>query len=331
MRNVQLPLAEPPINGLMYLANPLAILFNNNECLPWFYSEYVQLLWDKKVNFLYFHNKFISEFPTCIPWLEFQCMDKKFITNNIDIHKLIINAINDGWYIFSAYDEFYIPNMYAYQNYHVNHDFMLYGYDLDKQEYYTNIYTKKGILEPNIISFNQFCDGFFANVSFDFEFNRINLYKMKQSFNYEFDKRSLLEELHDYLNSTCSNIKFSLPRDHSDCIFGMDVYCYILDIFQLHNDSIKDLKFLHLLWEHKKCMQSRVVYMINNNIINSGDFLVEMFSEIESIALCVKNLQIKLKISNDLIICDKIVQNLKLLYDKEKLAIETLIRTLERA
>lgn len=328
MSKKQLPLSEPPIKGLHYLANPLAILFNDKDVLPWFYSEYVQLIWYVDEKFLSFNGKYISEIPTSIPWLEFQCMDKKFIKGIIDIQDFLVDAIDSGWYIISSYDEFYIPNTRSYQKNHFNHDFMIYGYDLCKKEYIMNIYTSRMKLESNFVPFDCFNEAFFANESDDFEFNRINLYRKKEFFSYDFDKQLLIEQLCDYVHSTCSNRRYLVPYGHDKRIFGIDIYSYIISIFKEQDNSAFDLRILYLLWEHKKCMRMRIDYMVENDLLIIDRAVHETFNEIEKIASKVRILQLKLHATKNMHICNRIVDHLEILYVKEKGAIEVLLKAL---
>lgn len=325
----RLPLADPPIKGLHYLANPLAILFINENVLPWFYSDYAQLIWYKEINFLSFHGKYISEFPTSIPWLEFQCLEKKFAVKAFDICDLFVDAIDDGWYIISSYDEFFIPNTFSYQKQHFNHDFMIYGYDMTGQTFISNIYTRKMMLEENIISFSQFRDGFFAAYPDSYEFNRINFYRKKKVYKYDFNYTFLLGQLEDYLNSRCSDRKYTVPDGHVDRAFGMEIYDYIICIFKTKHQSIYDTRILYLLWEHKKCMKMRIEYMIKHNLLADDQAFIEKFAEIERITLKIRMLQLKLCVKKDMSICDRIVSGLQDVHGKEKVVMKKLIVTMQ--
>lgn len=326
----ELPLANPPIKGLHYLANPLAMLFDDENILPWFYSDYIQLIWYKDVNFLSFHGKYISEFPTSIPWLEFQCLEKEFAIRAFDICDLFIKAIDEGWYIISSYDEFFIPNTSFYKKQHFKHDFMIYGYDLNNQVFISNVYTQKMVLEKNIIDFTDFHKGFIAGRSDRYEFNRINFYRKKREYKYDFNVSFLIEQLEDYLNSMCSDRKYTVPDDHVERAFGMEIYDYIIDIFQSKHPSIQDARILYMLWEHKKCMRMRVEYMVKNNLLVDSKMIFERAVEIENLALKIKALQLKLCINNDRAICDRIVTILQTIYEKEKMVIIDLITEMKK-
>ena len=107
-----LPIAVSPISCLQYLSYPLNILANDDDYLPWFYSNYIQLIWNKDLSPLltfYYHG----DVPDCrnILWIDYQDFHKNiFALNNIDICSFIVNSINEGWYFYTSYDEFYIPD-----------------------------------------------------------------------------------------------------------------------------------------------------------------------------------------------------------------------------
>lgn len=322
-----LPLADNiPIKGLHYIANPLAIILQDQESWAWFFSDYVQLIWYKKEKFLSYYNKYISEIPTCIPCLEFQCMDKQFILRNFDVEKLLIDAIDEGWYIFSSYDEFYIPNLSAHMNKrHFLHDFMMYGYDLKKQEFICNVYTQNRKLERNAVKIDCLMTGLKNSLSDDFEFNRMNLFRRKKNYNFSFSKAQLVGQLESYINGICMDQKYTVPYWHDERVYGINIYDYIIEIFTNYNKSAEDVRIFHLLWEHKKCMTMRMHYMIEHGIIESNDALVNLFEKIESLSLQLKMIQLKMKMTKTNSAYSYIAKKVRELSLMEKEAIENLL------
>ena len=107
MKELILPIAKSPIVGLQYLSYPLNILLCEEDTTPWFYSEYIHLMWytDCQGHFT-FCNKDYLRTPNIFPHLDYQSFDKKLITNlNIKIDDFIKSSINNGWYIISSFDE----------------------------------------------------------------------------------------------------------------------------------------------------------------------------------------------------------------------------------
>lgn len=326
----ELALVTPPINGLQYIANPLAIILNDEDSWSWFFSDYVQLIWYKEEKLLSFYNKYINEIPTCIPCLEFQCLDKHFVINHLNIVQFIIDAINDGWYIFSSYDEQYIPHTYGYSKGRcMYHDFMLHGYDLEANVFIFHIYTERGKYEKNVVDIDLFLEGFLNSQSNDFQYNRVNLFRKNRDYTFLFDKNELINQLECFIESKCKDSKYTVPYWQEEKVYGLEIYNYIISIFINRDKSLKDKRMLHILWEHKKCMRMRIEYMIGHSIIKSNDLLVAMFEAIEKKAQQLKILQLKMCISNDLELCIQIANGLEELRELDKQAMITLMNILK--
>lgn len=325
----ELPLVMPPINGLQYIANPLAIILNDEAGWTWFFSDYVQLIWYKEEKLLSFYNKYINEIPTCIPCMEFQCLEKQFVIENMDVIQFMIDAINDGWYIFSSYDEQYIPNTYGYSKKKCwYHDFMMQGYDSDKRELYFTIYTKREKYERNVVGFEQFMEGFLNSQSDDFQFNRINLFRKKKNYEFYFDNKELIKQVECYIESKCLDAKYTVPYWQGEKIYGLNIYSYIIDIFKKEDRTVRDKRILYMLWEHKKCMQMRIDYMMNHKIIKEDNDLVAMFEIMRKKAERLKLLQLKMCIKNDISLCKKIVVELENMRELDEKSMQFFLKLL---
>lgn len=327
----ELPLAISPINGLQYIANPLTIILNDDDAWAWFFSDYVQLIWYKKEKLLSFYNKYVNEIPTCIPGLEFQCLDKKFAINNLNIIQFIIDSIDGGWYVFSSYDEQYIPNTYGYsKNKSWYHDFMLHGYDLDKKELFFTVYTQRGKYERNVVKIEDFMKGFLNSQSDNFDFNRINLFRRKKEYTYSFNEEELEKQIECYMEAKCVDSKYTVPYWHEEKVYGVEIYNYVISIFQNEEYLIRDKRMLYIFWEHKRCMQMRIEYMINQGIIEKNDVLLSLFRIVEKKAEQLKLLQLKMCMVNDFSISIRIANGLKDLRDLEQKSMCQLLNVLKK-
>jgi hypothetical protein len=150
-----LPIAKTPIIGLQYLAYPLCVLLNYEECFPWFYSNYIQLLWCRDF------SPHFTFYTVTSPWLITQSISKDTIKkNNISIHSLIKNCIDSNIYLHSTFDEFYVPNRRSYGKKHFYHGVMIHGYG--QKEYYILGFSDRNIFETTKISFSEFEEAFFS-------------------------------------------------------------------------------------------------------------------------------------------------------------------------
>src|SRR5690554_1664231 len=198
MSKLQLPIAETPIKALQYLAYPLCALLSHQECLPWFYNNYIQLEFVIKNRLL----KFVDGWLTNIPVLEVQKMQKKyfFAICKEDIDHSIGRAIRDGWYFYSVFDEFYVPNRFAFQKEHFFHDFLLYGYNDSDNTYSILGYTKDFIFEPTEISYKNF-DQAFQKGDFHsdhFGDHWIFLFRKMDNLPCHFNLKYVYDQIYDY-------------------------------------------------------------------------------------------------------------------------------------
>lgn len=325
---LQLPIADSPIIGLQYIAYPLCILLNYEESFPWFYSNYIQILWSTK------YNSSPTFFPESIntnPLLGVQYIKKQHLArHNISIHALIKESLESNQYIYSKFDEFYVPNRLAYGEVHYIHDFLLYGYDLDNSEYFLLGYNEKQHFAPTRISFSEFEKAFFSTHNEDPGLDLINANLNTQ---YDFDVTLVCEMLDDYLNSRNSSERCRVYGvKYKDYVFGMGLYEPMKGYFQSMKDSdeIIDLRLLHVLYEHKKCMSMRIKYMLENNYLDKNTTLYDDYVKIENKTLEIRNLQIKYNLHRNISYLDRTIQALTAIEAAEKALLEDLLNMLSR-
>lgn len=323
MSVTKLPIAESPVKGLQYLAYTLGILLNYEECLPWFHSNYIQLTWSSDFTspLTFFPNWFSTN-----PWLDVQVFKKDIIkSNHINIHNLIKNCIDCRIYFYASFDEFYVPHRSAYGKSHFHHDFLIYGYDSIQKEYILLGYTDKQIIETTKISFTQFEEAFFLNAVGT---ENVHLISKKEDFKYDFDLQLVYEMLDDYLNSRNSSERGRMYGNIlTNRVFGLDIYKYLREYFELliKSNIHWDIRALHILYEHKKCMVLRLEYLYNNNYIDDHSYLYDNYKYIENKTLEMRNLQLKYIITHDKSYLSKIVNTLFEIEQKEKKLLENLL------
>ncbi len=107
MSIVKLPMAESPIVGFQHIAYALSIILNDKESLPWYYSNYIQLV---SGNSFATPMTFYPNWFDANPLLYIQTFKKEIMKfGNIDIHSFIKDCIDNKTYFYSAFDEFYVP------------------------------------------------------------------------------------------------------------------------------------------------------------------------------------------------------------------------------
>lgn len=335
----KLPIAKSPIIGLQYLAYPLSIILNYEECYPWFYSNYIQLRWSKDLkSHLTFYFPGTEKIPEMLlnPWIDGQLMQKSTLeSNNIDSIRFFINCIDEGYYVHSWFDEFFVPRRFSYRKNHFFHDFLITGYNEDEKLFYLLGYSNKSVFETTEIGFEQLQEALFSRheETCSWLHNEVMLFKKTDSCTYNFDLNHVYSSLEDYLLKTDNSKDFAMfAKPNNELIFGRSVYEYLKKYFNLLNDNKIDynLNMLHIFYEHKRCMSMRLEYMERNSVIKNISSIRSAYSAIEDIALDARNLQIKYMMDGNSRTLFKIIEKLDEMEPMEKQTIEVLLENITK-
>lgn len=337
-----LPITIPPIIGYTIHAYPLSIILNYNKCLPWFYSNYIQLLCNTefKGNFFDFFtlccilegNPWIDSIYPGIPWINRNSIEGYVIDQcNLDIHDLIINSINQSNYIVTFLDEFFTPNRTDYQRKHFFHENLIYGYNLKEKTYDILGFNDLRNFDKSKISFQALEQSVKSGIV-NLSYNPIKLLKVRSDFKYELDLELIRDLLLDYLNSNNSSRKLKMIKNPTEnCVYGIKVYNEIVNYFQLFkNNSVQfDFRHLHILWEHKKCMLLRVKFISENYVSVGLDEVYSKYLVLERKCLLIRNLFLKYFIAKKPATIEKIILELNYISNMEQEIIPDLILKIE--
>jgi hypothetical protein len=331
MGAVQLPIVQSPLTVSQFLAYPLVVLLNYPECLPWIHSNYIQLEYFKDIRGE--SLSFVGGWVTDIPWIRFQYFEKKdFISSNGDIQSAIKNYINDGWYFYSIFDEFYVPSRTKYNKIHFSFDFMLYGYDDAAEEYSVLGYSSKGIFEATKIKYNDFIKAFES--AFEYQ-PFVILYQKRDDFSFELDRKYFHDMIDDYLNSRNTSARLGITQRETikNRIFGLDTYECLIRHFKMNQakyskDNMllyRSSRTLHVLWEHKKCMLLRFEYFNQHGFIDNIDKIYRVYQQLENNTLMLRNLHLQYSVKEDNRLLDQIMNSLLEIRQLESNVLEDLL------
>lgn len=285
MKRLQLPLnVNPPLVIYQYRAYPLSITSNYPATDTWFHSNFIHL----KCNLNFIEDQvdmnidFIAgNIYGGIPWLDYQDFEIADYADkgSYEICNKIMSILDSGFYIYTFVDEYYIPERIPYHKYNLTHDILIFGYDMNNKTF-------------KVIGFNDKRDYTESEVSFEnllyalrhSERNYTKLIRMREGYQYSFDKNNVIDKLEDYLFSR--NCYGSLPRydfdnrtehmAHLDHFLLTENWSYGLEIYkqlERFNEALSenkinfDIRPFHCLWEHKKCMLERLKYFYHNKLI----------------------------------------------------------------
>ncbi|MGV3137711.1 hypothetical protein ACEF06_14770 [Brevibacillus agri] len=299
VESVTLPVVQPPIFGYQFFAFPLCIVLQDKRSLPWLYSNFIQVCFDKRPDPPVPFTFYIHDY-TLNPWLHVEHLQRG--TMNIvqrNIVEFVRDCLLDGYYVYLNVDEYYIPERAVYQKSHLSHDVLVHGVDLQNETFQLLGFTDKQMLATTSASFQAFAQAYDSIARIDHQAicNRIYLYKIKETGAYAFDLALVQETLEEYLTSGNTSSRFRMvanPWDH--CAYGLDTYRCLQDYYErlLAGKAGFDVRHVHSLWEHKSLMVARIKYMQEHtDYLDSPDRLHAAYSEIERKARNARNLTLK--------------------------------------
>lgn len=311
-----LPLAKPRIYSYSSHATALSIMAHDEDYLPWFHSNYIQLcaLRDYKVPFdlpldFYMGPRKDSNYYVNTNWLTFISTERKLVENTCgDIIKYVIACIDQDHYVALHIDEYYMEDRWAYRSRKWDHENLIFGYDLDRQIFH--IIGFKGTnrkFEASEISFEVFkqayeqIDDRYPN---DWRSQILLFRKVHRDIgpfkgNYSFDLDLVIRTLEEFLESEDASKKFGMFQNRlSHLAFGLEVYDTIKKNLPVY---WSDYRPMHVLLEHKSCMVERVQYMKDNGYLAEEEYayLHESYSRMVRACMVMRSTQLRYIASKD--------------------------------
>ncbi|GIQ70106.1 hypothetical protein DUZ99_18315 [Xylanibacillus composti] len=347
-----LPLAEPRIYSYSSHATALSIMSIDEDYLPWFYSNYIQLcgLKDYSVTVdlpldFYMGPRKDSNYYVNTNWLTFLSTERQLVESTCgDIIQYVRACIDHNHYVALYLDEFYMEDRWAYNSRKWDHENLVFGYDLERQIFH--IIGFKGTnrkFEASEISFDVFkeayahCDDQNQN---NWRSQILLIHKVPKEIGpfkgkYDFDLDLVIHTIEEFLESKDAAKKFSMFQNRLEhLVYGIEVY-----------DSIKtnlpdfwfDFRPMHVLVEHKSCMVERIQYLKDNGYLAEEEYtyLHEAYSNMVRTCMVMRSTQLRYIASKDREkdshLLDKIITELDQLAALEKEVLERMLVALKQS
>jgi hypothetical protein len=321
-----LPMSDPSVIGYLHHAYTLSITGNIKGFEDWFYSNYIQLYDDYLTGGLNFYEHDFTRIPQPLLSSHSMCIDA-FARGKYDVVEFAIHCLELGYYFYTFVDERFIPGKPAYKaKQRFPHEMLIFGYDSDSKQFEGVGFSSNFQYEKCKISFENLTNGF-NNLEVTERFmNNIHLLQPKHDVEYPFNLKLVRELLEDYCNSNNTSERFSMIRQPFHSAFGLAIYDFLIEYFELVIKRKVQLKVnsLHILWEHKKCMVNRVLYMQSKHNLLKG-FDIAPLKEIERLAYKTRDELIVFSLSNNAKCFDNIIKYLGQLKEKEQVALGHLL------
>lgn len=295
MDSNKLPIVDPPITGRLHTAFPLAIILNHDKCWDWFYSRYIQMMsntehmkverylglldLDFATDYLWWRN--------C--WLDGEVTRVKKLVNKfgLDLHEFIMDSVDEGYYLYTLLNEFYVPDRYYYGKKKYDHDNFIYGYNRHDKTYNVVAYNDREKYTKTVVKFDDFYKGFMETGRDQW----FVLAKMGKKQNYDLNIKLIYKAMREYIDST-PPLDFALDNYK----FGLDIYDCLKQYLVGWNGDY-DIRPLHSMWEHKTCMTMRIDYLCKNNYLSHIDRYYDKGLSLEKKLLGQRNNLLKCNLS----------------------------------
>lgn len=336
-----LNLTEPLIDGYPKHAIQLSVLGQHDSALPWILSNYIQLRCPKTIT----DSKYSS-------WMDFYFIDPKYTDSLLyteyfsrgyllafhdsNFIEFLIDCINSDYYIYTSVNEFYIPNTSSYQKRFFPHAILIYGYDYEKEVFNVGGFVKEDVgskFSKFNVSFEELERAYktLEGIDSDSYLNRFYLMKINPLRTFTFDPIHVKDLITDYLNSENTSERLrGFYNPNTDFHYGMKIYDNLKLYYSLENIEDSDIRPLHILWEHKRLMLTRIKYMLDHNYIKE-DTCYENYHNVERNAAICRNIYLKYKVTDDKKMVSKLLSYLDDILKEEKTILQQLLEEMNRA
>lgn len=303
IKKIRLPFELNPImQGYQYTAFPMSIIQGNakSDLTPWLCGKHINCCYNtNQVSDKYSMSTCVSEsycYTRGENVLKFQHISFEKETYRIvglTLIEFVKKLIQTSHYICGNYDEYYIKSKRAYNKFHCRHDYILYGYDDEKQIFYSAGYTNRNVYEDFDISYDDYLKSLMHMDEDQIEFN---IWRYNPEFEYKFDLKRVLMGFENYINSNCTK-----ETSIEGYVYGIDSLRLLKQNFEesLHNkDENIDIRYTRNFVEHEYLMLLRIRY-ISQKIIQGFNDIANEYEYIYNKALLIHNNAIKYNITKN--------------------------------
>ena len=239
---------------------------------------------------------------------------------SIDYVELLKEFIFIGCYPYGDYNEEFIPGKIHYGERYFEHDYILYGYDDDREVFLSAGYLKNQKFQKFEISYQNMRDALYS-LREDrpcFWFLRYN-----ENAEFVFDIKKVRSGILNYLN--CENDAVGIKYEYVGMEAIEKLGLYMLDCTE--NNLMIDHRYTRGMMEHKFFMQMRIKYLLDNDYIDNQNLLVKA-QEIYKYSENIHMLGIKYNLSPKSSIGRGIFDTILIMLEKEQKYLNDLVKDL---
>lgn len=321
-----LPFAEPVINVYPHHGVACGILQNNIYDLPALFENYIQLVYDLRIDRMDFsYGLDILSYMKNIPLLFCHEIDRGFVYYNWkDFSGFLINCINNDYYIHCLVDTYYIAAYEeCYMKNHLYHNITIYGYNEKKSVFYTADSFVHGRFIKKEITISELNSSFFETRVNDW-LDGILLYRIKEDpyRGIGYDTKYMKKEIRNYLEGNPSgeiSVQEKRRRIPDEYVYGIQVYDSLLSYLEYIRDEDEkiDIRLISVLIDHKKALLHIVGQLHSIALLKCVDENRSNIRDIMKKLEAISGKMLKYNVLRDLDILNEIMEDLKVTMQKD--------------
>lgn len=319
--SIFLPIEKNPmVKNFLRHAFPLSVLQvdDHSKVERLVLNDYIEVIYKPWYDWFDYHNNLYNS------W---ECLDFRSITadilnaNNINVIEFIINGLKAGYYSDIWLDTYYIPGKARYNEKHMSHGLLIFGYDSEKQVFYAESYSDRERYEELIVPIKAVymaCSNMY--------FMHLNLIKKNDKAIVDYDIHALYTKLTEYINSICHDDNTRYSKKSTQQYYNYDATVKFCEHIK---ETAEKKKYVHMtalygFAEHKRIMAWRLNYIVKRENLP--------YIDMESIYACTLklaeravNLGLKYNFTKNIGALGRLIASVEKLCADEKKAINNVL------
>lgn len=329
-----LPIQTPSILSYPEQAYVTAIIQNSSNANKWILDNFLQLWYVETKYGIYvsFHPHPI--YDIC-PFIE-----RNYVGNDIkNLLDFVIDSINNKCYLVMWLDQYYIEESANFNQKHLDHPTLIYGYDLTEYKFYmADFYKNDGytVVQENINnvldSYNgvkKYIKGYTNDIT-----KRVIQIKLNKNINYDLSISNISNKLSFFMqgkmdpNVIDETVKY---LEVLDCAWGINVCDKIMGYMErvkVENIKKVEMRNLFILKDFYRLFLERVEYLVKYKGLEKSN--IKICKDVYKITELIVILLLMYNYSNNTAIIDKILYNLGIISKWQKNTLPKIIEGISK-
>lgn len=322
---------DPVVRCYHNLAFPLCFIQGNAEMIgkditPWLIGKYLNCVFDEKA--------YDNRYEICMhDWWgheehviyhqHISMFKHIYINLKIDVLHMVKKIIDQECYISGYYNEKYIPGKEAFGVEDYDHDYIVYGYNDEKQVLYSVGYLANRKFVPFEIPYKNFIDGLLCTSSKKLEFN---IWNFNSEFQFKADYQKIKCGFNDYITSSNS---YGMQDGKS---YGIDANKKFVEFIyaraSLPGKKFIDDRYTRAFFEQKKIQYMCAKYLYHEKVISISNEDLDLMHDVYLKANSIYLLTIKFNMTHDKSLLKNIVAISEEINDIERIVIPKIVSSI---